>query len=198
MVATGELGTLLHVDCNWSHNLFAGSTISSWRQDPQQAPAGTLTALGVHITDFFQAVAGPVAELGAISTHRSDDFPTADVITVQFRFASGVTGFMCNLATTPFHSRVTLFGDGGWVEARENSNVDIPEPATLTWRGIDNEIHTRTYAHTNTVGANIDQWARAALGLGEYRFSDEQLVHNIEILEAIVTSIKSGTMESIG
>jgi predicted dehydrogenase len=199
MVRSGELGTLLHIECNWSHNLFKGNAATSWRQDPAQAPAGTLTALGVHITDYFQSVAGRVATLRAVSAHRSEDFPSDDVISVQFQFASGVTGLMANLATTPFHSRITLYGDRGWVEAREVSNVDIPDPAVLTWRGMDNEIHTRTYAHSNTVRANIEQWAAAALGQGEYRFTDDQLLHNVEILEAIVRSSDAGgTVESVG
>ena len=199
MVQSGELGTLLHIECNWSHNLFKGNTATTWRQDPTQAPAGTLTALGVHITDYFQSVAGRVETLRAVSAHRSEDFPSNDIISVQFQFESGVTGLMANLATTPFHSRITFYGDRGWVEAKEVSNVDIPDPALLTWRGMDNEIHTRTYAHSNTVRANIEQWAAAALGQAEYRFTDDQLLHNVEILEAIVRSSESGgTIESVG
>lgn len=197
MVTSGELGTLLHIESNWSHNLFMGQTTSAWRQDPAQAPAGTLTALGVHITDLLQSIGGRVNEVRAVTAHRSADFPSDDVLTVQFQFATGVTGVMSSLATTPFHGRLSFFGDRGWVEVWETSNVDIPDPALLTWRGIDNEIHTRAYAATDTVGANLDQWATAALGLGSYRFTDDELVHNIEILEAIVRSARSGTVEKV-
>lgn len=196
MVVSGDLGTLLHVECNWSHNLFADAPVT-WRQDPAQAPAGTLTALGVHMTDFFQSVAGPVVAVRAIANHRSAKFGGDDVITIQFEFASGVTGTLTNLATTPFYSRVTVFGDEGWVEAREWSNVDIPEPALLMWRGLDAEIHTRTFASTNSVRANIDAWARAATQGDEYRFTDDQLVHNVQILEAIVASARSGSVVTI-
>ena len=84
------------------------------------------------------------------------------------------------------------------MEVWETTNVDVPEPALLTWRGMDNEIRTRRYPHSDTVGANLDQWASAALGLGSYRFTDNELVHNIEILEAIVRSSKSGTVEKVG
>jgi predicted dehydrogenase len=198
MVGAGKLGILSHIECNWSHNLFMGAPASTWRQDPSQAPAGTLTALGVHITDFFQSVAGPVAEVRAVSAHRSRAFPADDVISVQFRFVSGVTGTMTNIATTPFYSRISVFGDAGWVEARESSNVDVPEPALLTWRGMDNEIHTRTYAHSDTVRANAEQWAGAALGIDTYRFDDEQLLHNVEILEAVVRSARDGAVVTVG
>ena len=187
-----EIGNLLHLECHWSHNLFTQSEASEWRRDPRQAPAGTLTALGVHITDYFQSVAGPVAELTATSANRSPDYPGDDVLTVQVWVRSGATGTLTNLATTPFYSRITVFGDRGWVEAREYSNVDVPEDATLEWHTTDGEAHNRTFPPTNTVKANIEQWAAAALGIGQYRFSDEQLVHNIEILEAIVESADTG------
>jgi len=198
MAASGELGTLLHIECNWSHNLFMGATTSGWRQDPEQAPAGTLTALGVHITDYFQSVAGPMESVRAIMTHRSAQFPADDVITCQFRFANEMTGMMTNLATTPFYQRIAIFGDEGWVEIVETTNVDVPEPAVLTWRGMDQEIHTRTFRHADTVRANLEEWAAAALGAASYRFTDAQLIHNVEILEAIVRSTQTGTAETVG
>ena len=188
MARDGELGLLLHVDCNWSHDLFTRSQKPSWRQDPAQAPAGTLTALGIHLTDYLISVCGPIAELRALTADRSERFPGDDIVTIQLRFEAGMTGVITNLAATPFHSRISLFGDAAWVEARENSNVDVPEPATLTWRGQDWETHSRTFAASNTVRANLDQWAAAIAGVGDYRFTEEQLVHNVEVLDSIVRS----------
>lgn len=192
MASSGELGTLLHVECNWSHDLFAGTADQGWRQDPDQAPLGTLTALGVHLTDYLQSVAGRVAEVRTVATHRSPRTAMDDVLTVQLRFESDVTGVITDLASTPFYSRITIFGDAAWVEAREFSNVDVPEPALLTWRGADGELRTRTFAATSTVRANVDSWARSAVGDGAYRFTADQLLHNVEILEAIVESARSG------
>ncbi len=146
----------------------------------------------MHITDYFQSLAGPVARLRAQSAHRSELFPADDVVAVQFAFENGATGFMCNIATTPFYSRVNVFGDKGWGEARENSNVDIAEPATLTTRWLDEELTTQTFASSNVVKANLEQWADAAEGRGDYRFTDDQKLHNVEILEAIVRSAGSG------
>ena len=190
----GDFGMLIHIECNWSHNNFtkAATSASSWRKDAKQAPLGTLTALGVHITDYFQSLAGPVTRLRAVANSRSDLFPGNDVVTVQFTFESGATGFICNIATTPFHSAIKVFGDKGWGEARENSNVDIPEPATLTTRWLDEEMTTQTYASQNVVKANLEQWADAAEGKGSYRFTPDHLLHNVEILQAIVASAESG------
>ena len=66
------------------------------------------------------------------------------------------------------------------------------EPATLTTRWLDEELTTRTFASSNVVKANLEQWADAAEGRGDYRFTDDQKLHNVEILEAIVRSAGSG------
>lgn len=44
----------------------------------------------------------------------------------------------------------------------------------------------------NTVKTNIESWASAVIGNGAYRFSNQEILHNVEILEAIVSSISSG------
>ncbi len=198
MADEGELGTLLHVEVNWSYNRFVNAPATSWRKDPEQAPAGTLTALGVHMTDYLQSVAGPVAELTARAAHRSSDYADDDILSIQLAFESGVSGYLCTLATTPFYQRIGLFGDRGWVETREVSNIDAPDPAVLTWCSMDEEFRTRTYKHADTVRANLEAWADAAMGNGVYRFTRAQKLHNVEILEAIVTSAKTCATVPVG
>ena len=56
----------------------------------------------------------------------------------------------------------------------------------------DEELTTQTYQTTNVVKANLEQWADAVEGRAEYRFSRDQVLHNVEILEAIVRSADSG------
>ena len=197
VVDAGELGTLLHLEFNASYNNMVKVPAKGWRKDPEQAPAGMMTALGVHQTDFMQTIAGSVDKINAQLTQRSEDFPNEDVLTVQFLFKSGMSGSLTSLATTPFYQRMSIFGDRGWIENREVSNVDIPDPANLVWRGMDEEIHTRTYKMRETVLPNLESWADAVRDKGKYRFSNQEILHNVEILETIVRSIKSGVEENV-
>lgn len=191
MLDDGELGTLLHMEFNASYNLFAGVELKGWRHDPKQAPAGTMTALGVHHTDFMQSLAGPAKEIYAVAADRSPDYPGNDIVSIAITYESGVTGSFCTIGTTPFYQRMTVFGDRGWSEIREVSNVDKPDPAVLTWRGMDEEIHTRTYSPTDTVTQNFHAWADAVAGKSDYRFTRQEILHNVEILEAIVISAET-------
>ena len=198
MVTAAELGTLLHIEINWSHNIFAGNPQSGWRQDPKQAPAGTMTATGIHMTDYIQTLAGPVAHLNAQKADRSPHYPGADIISVQFAFENGVSGSLCNIATTPFYQRISVFGDRGWAEIRETTNVDDPAPAHFTWRGMDMQIHERIFEHTDTVRINLEAWADAVAGSAPYRFTDAHKLHNVQILEAITRSMETNERQKIG
>ena len=96
------------------------------------------------------------------------------------------------MAPTPFNKRLSLFGDRGWVEIREESNVYDPEPSLMITRGLDHKINTRLFEKTNTVITNLHAWADAVEGKGVYRFTSEELLHNVQILEAIVNSAANG------
>ena len=73
MIDAGELGTPLHLEFNASYNLFMGSPATGWRLDTKQAPAGTMTALGVHQTDYIQTLAGRVKTIRKVG--QSDQAP---------------------------------------------------------------------------------------------------------------------------
>jgi predicted dehydrogenase len=54
--------------------------------------------------------------------------------------------------------------------------------------GPDGSRQTRSYDHVNTVRMNLEAWADAIEGRAPYRFSTEQLLANIRILDALVRS----------
>ena len=102
MVASGELGTQMHVEANFSHSLFASINAKGWRGSPEEAPAAGMTGMGVHLTDLFISMLGPVEAVVAQTAQRILPLPTGDVVTVQLRFASGATGFVGAISATPF------------------------------------------------------------------------------------------------
>ena len=62
---------------------------------------------------------------------------------------------------------------------------------------MDEEIHTQTYKMTETVRPNIENWADAVMGKASYRFTNLEILHNVQILETIVRSIESGVEEKV-
>jgi predicted dehydrogenase len=188
LVKSGELGTIMHVEANFSHDKLANVPQGDWRTSPQHAPAAGMTAMGIHLTDAFIHMLGPISELFAATTSRVAYKDTGDVISVLLRFATGATGYLNAILVTPLYLRLTVFGSEAWVEAHNHTHPDTPGPVTLTLQRRDGTRDVRTYEWTDTVRQNLDLFARACEGTGIYPFTDEEKVANIAALEAICRS----------
>jgi hypothetical protein len=78
------------------------------------------------------------------------------------------------------------------------ANVDQGKSTTLTH--VDHKgRRSVVYEATDTVTQNFEAWADAVEGRTQYRFADDELVENIRLFEAIVTSTRhNGAAESLG
>ena len=110
----------------------------------------------------------------------------------EIDFAGGARGRITCLSTPPFYGRFTLIGDQGWVEVQEGGNVDKGIPSSFVHCGPDGNRVTHNYDHTNTVRMNFEAWADAVEGKAPYRFTTEQLLGNIRILDAVTQSAAAG------
>ncbi|MEI9803825.1 MAG: Gfo/Idh/MocA family oxidoreductase [Pseudolabrys sp.] len=185
---SGALGRILHMDANVSHNNFRKMDPSNWRRDPKHAPAGAWTALGIHLGDMFVSLAGPPARVAARTASQIFPAPSEDFVSAEIDFENGARGRITCLSTPPFYGRFTLIGDQGWVEVQEGGNVDKGIPSSFVHCGPDGSRETKSYGHTNTVRANFEAWADAVEGRAPYRFTTEQLLANIRILDAVTRS----------
>ncbi len=192
IVASGEMGTLMHVEANFSHSIFASVAADNWRGSVEEAPAAGMTGMGVHLTDLFIAMMGPVESVSAQSARRVLDLPTGDLVTLQMRFRSGATGFVGAISATPYYGRFSVFGEKLWVEARDDAHPQEGGRTHLVSCGPDGVQHTRTFDPKDPVRANLDEWADAVAGRGRYRFSDEERIGNVALLEAIARSVRDG------
>jgi predicted dehydrogenase len=188
LLESGTLGRVLHMDANVSHNNFRKMAPSNWRRDPRQAPAGAWTALGIHLGDMFVSLAGPPARVSARTASQIFSAPSEDYVSADIDFKSGARGRITCLSTPPFYGRFTLMCDNGWVEVQEGGNVDKGIPSSFVCCRPDGSRETRNYDHTNTVRMNFEAWADAIEGRTPYRFSTEQLLANISILDAVTQS----------
>ena len=58
-VDAGRLGRILQIEANFSHDKFLSLDPTNWRLDPAHAPAGGMTATGIHLTDLATRILGP-------------------------------------------------------------------------------------------------------------------------------------------
>jgi predicted dehydrogenase len=193
LLDAGALGKIMHTEMAFSHDKLIGLTADSWRTSKTFAPAAGMTQMGIHLTDLLIAFFGPVAALHAFTASRSLGWETGDVVTVQLQFKAGMTATLQAILHTPHFIRTHVFGSDMWVEIRNSTHPDTPGgTATMQrYRNI-NETETEVFDWTDSVTANLEAFGAAIRGEAPYPYSDFELLHNIEVLDAIVRSAETG------
>ena len=118
------------------------------------------------------------------------------MVSVQLQFEEGMTATLQAILHTPHFLRTHVFGSDMWVEVRNATHPDTPggKVTMQKYRSIDDDV-TEEFAWSDSVTANLGAFADAIAGRAPYPYSAFELVHNIEVLEAIVRSAENGTVE---
>lgn len=195
MVAKGELGTIMHTEMAFSHNKLIHLPAGTWRTSKAFAPAAGMTQMGIHLTDLLIAMFGRVQSVAAFTASRSLGWETGDVVTVQLQFEEGMTATLQAILHTPHFIRSHVFGTDMWVEVRNATHPDTPggKAEMQMYRSID-DTTTKVFDWTDSVTANLEAFADAVAGRAPYPYSAFELVHNIEVLDAIVKSAEEGVI----
>src|SRR5215472_4824319 len=121
--AGGRLGSVVAMVGQHTTSTQFFLAADNWRSDPAEAPAGAMTAVGVHLLDHMIELAGRVREVHCV-TQRYGAGPADDTTTLLLRFMSGVAGtIFCSVATATSFS-FTVYGTKGLAEvSRPNLQV---------------------------------------------------------------------------
>lgn len=188
MIDRGELGTIVHVEGNFSGAFGFDYKPGMWRAADDEAPAGGLTAMGIHTIDSMIHLCGPIARVNARARRRVlpavDD--TADAM---LDFADGATGYLVTMMATPRIWRLQVFGTKGWAHMRDHHVVD--------YCGADANPRTETYPIVDIERAELEAFADAIAGRAAYPLTPDEMVQGVAAMEAIVRSIAAGTPQAV-
>lgn len=187
VVASGELGEVLHVEGHYS-NENSSNFFASWRDLPSETPGAGMTGTGIHILDAFVSLCGPMADTHARLAVRRGGHDPRDTISALFRFESGVSGFLGAVRASPFYWRVHVFGDAGSAEALGEHEL------VLRPRGSKAGQST-TYPPVDSLRAELDAFADAVAGRAPYPITPEEMVATIAAFDAVIRSLASGRTE---
>lgn len=192
LVKSGQLGTIMHAEACFNHDKLANVPAGDWRTSPKDAPAAGMTAMGIHLTDAFIDLFGPVSEAYAMTAARVAYKDNGDVVSALLRHASGTTSYINAILVT--HHRITylVYGSDGWADVTYDTHPDTPGASRLRAEWRDGRKWSQEYQWEDTVRLNLEAFAQAAQGKGDYMFTDEQKIANIATLEAITRSVVEG------
>jgi predicted dehydrogenase len=198
MCRSGELGTPLVFEGNFSQDKFLDLPADNWRLSAADAPVGPLSATGIHMVDLAIAVFGrPVEVWARLGTHATT-FANGDTLTITLGFENGRTAMVTAILTTPFAGRVTLLGSKAWVEIRDRNHPELPRGWDVTTVRRGAEPQSVFFPPHPSVRENIEAFARAAAGEAPYPVSYEEMLYNVDAFEAITRSAQSGLVERVG
>jgi predicted dehydrogenase len=198
MCRSGELGTPLVFEGNFSQDKFLDLPPDNWRLSNSEAPVGPLSATGIHLVDLAIAIFGRPTEVWARLSTQATSFENGDTLAITIGFEKGQTALITAILTTPFAGRVTVLGSQAWVEIRDRNHPEHPKgwDVTTTRRGADPVLEF--YPPHASVRDNIEEFARAAAGETTYSVSVEDMLMNACTFEAISRSAASGLVEPVG
>ncbi len=193
LVESGALGTIMHAESAFSHDKLVHVPAGDWRTSKSVCPAAGMTAMGIHLTDLYISLFGRVKTVQALTADRILGWETGDVVTVQLGFEAGMTASLSAVLATPHFMRFHVFGSEQWVEVRNDTHPDTPGGiAELTLARTEEPLKTERYDWTDTVVANLEAFAAAIKGESAYPYTAAEMVHNIEVLEAVARSADAG------
>ena len=183
-IARGEIGKVIHVDANMSGNPSLRFPPGVWRTDASEAPAGSMTPIGIHMVDLLICLFGEIASVNAQSLRLATDLPIDDTTSMTLRFAGGMSGCFTTLGATARALKIAAYGTEGWLELRGETEL-VHQPMT-------GQMAVTTFPAFDKERAELEAFADAVAGKSVYPLSDAEAVHGIAVFEAIVRSAETG------
>jgi predicted dehydrogenase len=183
IVASGELGTVLHVEGHNS-NENSQNVTAGWRLLPEESPGGGLTGAGLHVLDAFVSMLGPVARVYAQLNSREAGPPPLDTAMVMLDFSSGVTGSLTTVRATPLYWRVHVFGTKG--------SAEVLDETTLVRRTSGGKPECISYPTINVLRAELDAFADMIDNKIPFPVPEADVLATLSAFEAALKSMASG------
>jgi predicted dehydrogenase len=179
LAADGSLGRVLHLEAHFSNEV-AATMYSPWREAPGESPAGGLTGTAIHVLDAMIRMAGPVRRVRAqLLAHEPPPDPH-DSLSVLIEFASGISGTLATVRSTPAYWRVHVFGRNGSAEALGRTELVVRTGGT-------DPQHLRLPSN-DSVRANLEAFADAVEGRAAYSIPQDEMIALAAACEAIIAS----------
>jgi len=178
---SGELGRILHLEAHFSNEV--AGTFTEWRYSLEESPAGGMTGTGIHVLDTLIAVAGPVRRVQRLLlSHKSPPDPL-DSLSVLLEFASGISGTLAAVRSTPMYLRVHAFGRNASAEALGRTELVLrrsgAEPQYLSFPPVD------------SVRSNLEAFVDAVAGRAPYPIPTSEMLTTVDAFEAIAEAVRS-------
>ena len=185
MLDAGELGTLLHIETNFSAPGGLDYTPERWRASRAESPAGGMAGLGVHMIDLATWLGGRVRRVTAQAVRRAVPVDIDDTTSALFALESGATASLVTLMACPY----TIFANVYGTKANAFAEIDANR---LRVQLPGKEAQARSIQPVDTLKAELEEFALACAGRVTSRIQPQEAIHTVAVMEAITRSAADG------
>src|SRR5262249_40350333 len=185
-------GTLLQIEASFCQDKFLSLPADNWRLSSAEAPAGPMTATGIHMLDLAVSFLGPARSAMASVGRLRSGLANGDTLGALVTFESGASLLLSAILATPFAGRMMIYGNKGWAELRDKAHPEAPEGWTLTTCRSGGRPDIVDYPPAAAVRSNLEVFADAVEGRAPYPIPEVDMVATISAFEAIVASAARG------
>ncbi len=193
LVKSGDIGVPLQIEANFVQDKFLSLPADNWRLSAKEAPAGPMTATGIHLLDLSVGVFGPAEHVFARVKTLGSQLVNGDTLGILVGFRNGGNALLSAILATPFDGRFAVYCSKGWVEVRDKAHPEAPQGWTLTVHKRGGEKWSKEFAPAKAVLANLEAFA----GDAPYPVQQNEMIANVSALEAIFRSAQSGRVEAV-
>ena len=188
-VNDGALGTVLHVEASESTPSGLRLPAGDWHLTRSEWPAAGMTPLGIHLIDGMVDLFGNVTSVFCNSVNRAVDADVDDTASVLLRFDSGMTGYICTIVAARPDLRIFVRGTGATavISDRSHNNLDI-----VPFEGAVESLNFDPFdMESDALAAELEAFADAVEGRAAYPIPQDQMIHAVAVLEAIIKSAET-------
>jgi len=183
MARRGELGTLLHIEGNFSGSFGLDYDSSAWRASESEAPAGGLTLMGIHTLDAMISLMGMIQSVSAMSLRQVLKIKLDDTSSCSLRFSNGTSGYMSTLTASARLWRLQLFGTKGWVHVLDHERLELSI--------LGKNFEQRNFEPLDAERIALEHFALAVAGKASFPIEIAQVLNGIAACEAFIESVQS-------
>ncbi|HTK33815.1 MAG TPA: Gfo/Idh/MocA family oxidoreductase [Caulobacteraceae bacterium] len=202
---SGELGTILHMECTLGGPNALSMTQKAWRAQAEEAPCGGLFPMGVHAVDGFIDLAGEIDQVFCQSLHRAAPVQNDDTTSILLRLKAGMSAYIGTMTATAGAFRFAAYGSKAM--ARLGGATHVAGQSSHQRRAglfgsymiqpVKGEAEWIDVPEFDVNRAELDAFAVAATDGVPYPVPYDQMIQGVAATDAIIASARSGRMETV-
>ncbi len=186
-IEDGKIGDLAMIEAHQSHRGGWSLAPGMWRWYLDKCPGGPLNLLGIHQIDIFHYLAGPVAEVMAMTGKKFLECETEELTQVILRFKSGILGQIGDTYVTPPKTLTCVYGTKGWFE------FDF-WPYKLTYYDIDGKPETIMIERINLIADEFKEFGECILTGKKPETGGPEARAAVAVMQAALESARTGKL----